>query len=157
MLNWQEQKKNAYPNIILSDCTIDEIYVDNHNIILQFIKQGFVIKDNVNSRYYRTKSAQVVIEECDIDNILVQYVHVKSRRGHRLIKVVKDIEFNVFLGNLLNHKWKYEIVEEYYSELGGLFIGKIKDAKNSMWCYMKLQYKDIIYFWDEINYEAFIN
>lgn len=27
-MNWKEQRENAYPDIILSDCLVDEIQVD---------------------------------------------------------------------------------------------------------------------------------
>lgn len=156
MLNWKEQRKNAYPNIILSDCIIDEIQVSNQDIVIKFLRHGFVIKDDASSKYYRTKSAQIVIKECDIDNILIQYVYNKKKLGGKVIQVIKDMKLHTFFNNISEQKWRYEIVEEYYSEVGCLFIGKIRVAKNSMWCYIKIFYKDIIYFWNEVDYDCWV-
>lgn len=153
-MNWKEQRENAYPDIILSDCLVDEIQVDDNDIILKFLEHGFVIRDNEDSHYYRTKSAQVIVKECDIDNISIQLVYRKREVNGKVIHIIKDIELQTFLNNILTKRWSYEITEEYYSALGGLFIGKIRESKKSMWCYIKMQFKNIVYMWDEVNYKA---
>lgn len=153
-MNWKEQRENAYPNIILSDCLVDEIQVDDNDIILKFLKHGFVISDDGDSRYYRTKSAQIIVKECDIDNISIQLVYRKREVNGKVIHIIKDMELQKFLNNILTKRWSYEITEEYYSALGGLFIGKIRESKKSMWCYIKMQFKNIVYMWDEVDYEA---
>lgn len=153
-MNWKEQKENAYPNIILSDCLVDEIQVNDKDIILKFLKHGFVIRDDGDAHYYRTKSAQIILKECDIDNISIQLVYRKRGVNGKVIHIIKDIELRTFFNNILKKRWSYEIIEEYYSALGGLFIGKIRESKKSMWCYIKMQFKNIVYLWDEVNYEA---
>ena len=156
-MNWKEQRENAYPNIILADCHVDEIEVNDKDIILKFLEHGFVIRDDEDSHYYRTKSAQTIVKECDIDNISIQLVYRKRGVSRKEIHIIKDIELQTFLKNIYKKKWSYEIVEEYYSALGGLFIGQIKELKKSMWCYIKMQFKNIVYLWDELNYEAPFN
>lgn len=153
-MNWKEQRENAYPDIILSDCLVDAIQVDDNDIILKFLEHGFVIRDNEDSHYYRTKSAQVIVKECDIDNISIQLVYRKREVNGKVIHIIKDIELQTFFNNTLSKRWSYEITEEYYSALGGLFIGKIRESKKSMWCYIKMQFKNIVYMWDEVNYKA---
>ena len=153
-MNWKEQRENAYPNIILSDCLVDEIQVNDKDIILKFLKHGFVIKDVEDSHYYRTKSAQIIVKECDIDNISIQLVNRKRGVDKEGIRIITDIELHTFLNNILKKRWSYEIIEEYYSALGGLFIGQIIESKESMWCYIKMQFNNIVYLWDEVDYEA---
>ena len=153
-MNWKEQRENAYPDIILSDCLVDEIQVDDNDIILKFLEHGFVIGDDGDSRYYRTKPAQIIVKECDIDNISIQLVNRKRGVDKKGIQIITDIELHTLLNNILTKRWSYEITEEYYSALGGLFIGKIRESKKSMWCYIKMQFKNIVYLWDEVNYEA---
>ena len=153
-MNWKEQRENAYPDIILSDCLVDEIQVDDNDIILKFLEHGFVIRGNEDSHYYRTKSAQVIVKECDIDNISIQLVYRKREVNGKVIHIIKDIELQTFFNNTLSKRWSYEITEEYYSALGGLFIGKIRESKKSMWCYIKMQFKNIVYMWDEVDYES---
>lgn len=152
-MNWKKQRENAYPDIILSDCAVDKIQVSDKDIIVKFLKYGFVIREDGDSEYYHTKSAQIVIKECDINNISIQFVYRKRVMTGRIINMIKDVEPCVFMKNISRKKWEYEIVEEYYSELGGLFIGRIREAENSMWCYIKIQFKKIIYFWDEVDYD----
>lgn len=153
-MNWKEQRENAYPNIILSDCLVDEIQVNDKDIILKFLKHGFVIRDDEDLHYYRTKSAQIIMKECDIENISIQLVNRKRGVNRREIQFITDIELQTFLNHILSKRWNYEIVEEYYSALGGFFIGQITESKKSMWCYLKIQFKNIVYLWDEVNYEA---
>ena len=112
-MNWKEQRENAYPNIILSDCLVDGIQLDDNDIILKFLKHGFVIKDTEDSHYYRAKSAQIIVKECDIDNISMQLVNRKRGVNGKVIHIIKDLELQTFLNNILKKKWSYEIVEEY--------------------------------------------
>lgn len=150
-MNWKNQRENAYPSIILSDCIVDEIQINNKKVILKFLTCGFVIK--VNSQYYHTKSAQVIFEQCDIDNISIQVVHNKKGLfGNK--RVLQDVDTAAFIENILNGKWKYEIVEEYYSALGGLFVGQITEAKEKMRSCVKIQFKSMVYLWDEVDYDA---
>lgn len=153
-MNWKEQRENAYPNIDLSDCLVDEIQVNDKDVILKFLKHGIVIRDDKDSHYYRTKSAQIIMKECDIENISIQLVNRKRGVNRREIQFITDIELQTFLNHILSKRWSYEIIEEYYSALGGLFIGQITESKKSMWCYIKMQFKNIVYLWDEVDYEA---
>ncbi|MCM1220981.1 MAG: hypothetical protein NC548_41495 [Lachnospiraceae bacterium] len=152
-MDWKKQRENAYPSIILSDCFVDEIRVNDKDIEVDFLRFGFIIKETEDSEYYHTKPAQIVMKDCDIDDISIQFVYRKKTVTGNISHIIKDIEPCVFLKDLSRKKWSYEIVEEYYSALGGLFIGKIHEAKNSMWCYIKIQFKNIIYYWNEVNYD----
>ena len=140
MIKWKNQQKNAYPDIILADSVIDNLRVDNKNIILNLERRGFAIKCN-NGLYY-TKSAQVIIEDCDIENILVRCIY-KKKFG-KMINVVMDIGANELFYNISSKKWRYEIVEEYYSEMGVFFIGRIvSDTKHTV--VKKSACRDILY------------
>lgn len=84
-MNWKNQRENAYPSIILSDCFVDKIQITNKELILKFLTCGFIIQEN--SRYYHIKSAQVIFEQCDIEHISIQVVYNKKRlfRHKRII------------------------------------------------------------------------
>lgn len=155
-MEWKNQKENAYSNIFLSDCTFDEIYLNDNNIIIKFRKHGFIVKEDENSQYYHTKASEIIMKECDINNIMIQIIINKKRIGGKIIRIIQDIEICIFWENIAKKKWKYEIVEEYYSEMGGWFVGQIKSRKKSMWCYIQIQFKGMIYFWNEIDYDALV-
>lgn len=150
-MNWKNQRENAYPSIILSDCFVDKIQITNKELILKFLTCGFIIQEN--SRYYHTKSAQVIFEQCDIENISIQIVYNKKRL-FRHKRIIRDMDTAVFVENIVSGKWKFEIVEEYYSALGGLLVGQIRTAKATMWCCFKMQFENMRYLWDEVDHEA---
>lgn len=150
-MNWKYQRDNAYPSIIFSDCFVDEIQIKNKEVILKFLTCGFIIKEN--SKYYHTKSAQVIFKQCDIENISIQVVHNKKGLfGNK--RVIQNVDTVVFIENIVNGKWKYEIVEEYYSALGGLFVGRIRMEKAAMWCCVEMQFESMRYLWDEVDYDV---
>lgn len=93
---------------------------------------------------------------CDIDNVSIQMICNKKRLGGKVVRVMQDVELDKFLENISIGKWKFEFVEEYYSQLGGLFVGMIKESKQSMWCYIKMQFASMTYFWDEIDYDSLV-
>lgn len=150
-MNWKNQRENAYPSIILSDCFVDEIQITNKELILKFLTCGFIIQEN--SRYYHTKSAQIIFEQCDIENISIQVVY--NKKGlFRHKRIIRDMDTAVFVENIVSEKWKFEIVEEYYSALGGLLVGQIRTAKATMWCCFRMQFENMRYLWDEVDLEV---
>lgn len=155
MINWENRWENAYPNIILSDSVIDDLKIDNRNIVLDLKDIGFAIK--CNGKYYRSKSAQVIFDNCDNENVIIKRIHRKKKINGAIINVMDEIEINDFFTNISSRKWKFEVVEEYYSTMGGLFIGKIRQRKCSEWCLVKMQFKSMVYYWDKIDYSYTVN
>lgn len=155
MINWENRWENAYPNIILSDSVIDDLKIDKRNIVLDLKGTGFAI--NCNGKFYRSKSAQVIFESCDSENVIIKRIHRNRKINGAIINLIDEIEINVFLTNISNRKWKFEVVEEYYSAMGGLFIGKIREEKCSEWCLVKMQFKSMVYYWDKIDYSYTVN
>lgn len=156
-MEWKMSAKNEYPNIILSDCIVDGIQIDNQNIIMKFSESGIVIKESSNSKYYRTRAAQIILENCDMDEVLIKFVYKKKGIIKTKADILKDMKLDTFFQNISTAKWHFEIVEEFYSDLGGIYIGKVRKQKVSFWCYIKIYFENIIYFWDEVDYRYDIN
>lgn len=154
-MKWKMNLENVYPNIILSDCIIDDIYIDGENVIMNFFDSGFIIKDYNSSKYYRTYSSQIILEKCDISNSSIKFVCKKRKKLK--VNIVKEMEFNTFFKNISTSKWRFEVVEEFYSDVGGMYIGKVRSQKESFWCYIKIYFKNIIYFWNEVDYQHSID
>lgn len=64
------------------------------------------------------------------------------------------VEAKDFLVNINTGKWRLEIVEEFYSSGGGLYIVRIRGNENSFWCYLKLQFRNLVYLWNDIRYDC---
>ena len=56
-------------------------------------------------------SAQIIMKECDIDNISIQLVYRKRGVNGKVIHIIKDIELQTFLNNILKKRWSYEIID----------------------------------------------
>lgn len=154
---WKEKQHNSYPDIILSDCLIVGIQIKNGKIIVDFSEYGFIKKDSKSNKYFRTDGAQVVIEKCDIDNILIKEIRTNQLSEELYFDSTYDIKTIDFLENINTGKWKFEIVEEYYSTGGGLYIGQIRKKEDTFWCCIKISFKNLIYLWNDIKYEFPVN
>ena len=146
------KEKLNHSDIILSDCIVDGIEVNGHNILLKMNRTGIIIKEEKTSKYFRTKHAQVTFEECDIDNISIQLTNIICYLGKYEVAIIHNIKYDDFVQNISMGKWRFEIVEEFYSHLGGKFTGKLRMKKKSYWCNLNLCFENIAYFWNEIDY-----
>lgn len=152
-MEWKNQAINKYPDIICTDSVITDIQMDKGNVVVDFSKYGFFIKDDCQKKYYRTDGAQIAIEGCDIDSIII-----KEARTHQLSETIYfdsiyDIEVEDFQKNISGGRWKFEIVEEFYSTSGGLYIGQIRENETTFWCYIQIKFEKLIYFWNDLQYE----
>ena len=48
-MEWRNIYQNQYPKIILSDCKVDRLYIGNDYIKMDFLKDGFIVKDDINA------------------------------------------------------------------------------------------------------------
>lgn len=160
---WKENGINKYPDVVLHDCLITNIEKKGEDIVVDFDrfdssdKYGFWIKDIEKNIYYRTGSSQIVIKEYDIDYISIKEIRTQQLSEEHFFQTVSDIEPKKFIKKINKGKWKFEVVEEFYSINRLLYIGRIHVAKKhqkSFWCCIKLQFKELIYLWNEIRYDC---
>ena len=153
---WKESGINKYPEIILSDCIITNIERKGDDIVVDFGDDGFVIKDTEKDKYYRTTPSQVVIKECDIDNIDIKEIRTQQLSEELFFKTAYDVEPELFIKNINKGKWKFEVVDEFYSCVGALYVvhvqPKKKKQKSFDYCVI-LQFKELLYLWNEIQYD----
>ena len=150
---WKNKKLNAYPDIILSDCAIRDIQVVKNEIMVNFSDDGFFKKDIERKSYFRTDAAQLVMESCYIANISIKEVRTHQLSEEIYFESLCDIEGKEFIEKINSGKWKAIVVEEFYSSGGGLYRVRIRSSETSFWCYIKLQFKNVIYLWNEIRYD----
>lgn len=149
---WKERGINKYPEIILSDCLISKIEKNEDDFAIDFGKQGFFVKDLKKNTYYRTASAQIIVKGCDINNITIKEVRTQQLSDELFFESMYDVKADHFLDNINSEKWKFEVVEEFYSAVGALYIGWVSNGEKSFWCCVKLQFKELLYLWDEVQH-----
>ena len=160
---WKESGINKYPNVVLHDCLVTNIEKNGDDIIVDFDRfdssgqYGFWIKDIEKNMYYRTGSSQIVIKKYDIDYTSIKEIRTQQLSEKLFFETVSDIEPKVFIKKVNMGKWKFEVVEEFYSTDRALYIGRIhtkKKNQKSFWCCIKLQFKELLYLWSEIRYDC---
>lgn len=150
---WKNKKINNYPCIILSDCTIKNIQVVENEITVNFSEDGFFVKDINEKKYFRTDVAQLIIESCDIADIEIKEIRTHQLSEEIYYESMYDVEPNEFNENINSGKWKAIVVEEFYGSGGGLYRVHMRSGESYFWCHIKLQFKNLIYLWNEIRYD----
>ena len=150
---WKNIEYNKYPEIIMSDCKVNKIQIEENQVILNFSEDGFFVKDSKKQGYYRTDAAQVVLQASNIDDISIKEVRTNQLSDKVCFDSMYDVEVQDFVENINTGKWSLEIVEEYYSAMGALYSLWIKSTGTSFWCYIKLGFQNMVYKWNEIRYE----
>lgn len=133
--------KNFYPKFSISDSAVNNIKVINNNVLLFFNDDGFWVKENDMDEYHRIKNAILKLTDCDLENINIFVMRKKIFNGN-VYYVEEYIDFEIFLNNINNKFWDLEIVQEYWYDLGGMFIGVLKDNDERMDCYIQVEYKN---------------
>lgn len=66
---WKYSAKNDYPNIILHDCRMTKLFVENKDIIFEFDDNGFWIVGNKKHNQFeetlRTDKSEILFINCD--------------------------------------------------------------------------------------------
>lgn len=153
---WKERGINKYPEISLSDCIITNIEKSGDDIIVNFGEDGFIIKDLEKNAYYHTDPSQVIIRGCDIDNITIKEIRTQQLSEELFYNSVYEIDAKSFLKKINKGKWELQMVYEFYSCSGALYIGHIQNKKKnqkSFWCCIMLQFNELLYLWNNIRYD----
>lgn len=154
---YKNHELNKYPEIILSDCLIVNVQKMEDTVIMQFSEYGFIKKSDMDSKYYRTGSSQIIIEGCDIDEIEIKEVRNCQLQNADYCELIHDIRMEDFMRNVNQSNWKLEIVEEFYSVGGAIYRARVRACEDSFWCYIKFRFKNIIYLWNDIKYDYLVN
>lgn len=146
---WLNKVINPYPDILVSDCSVESIQIDKDTITLTFSEYGFFKRNHEKNRYYRTNGAQIIIEDGDIENLSIKEVRTHRLSEEIYFESMYEIKPKDFLNNINTGKWRMVIVEELYAVNGGFFIARVREKESSFWCHIKLQFKNLIYLWND--------
>lgn len=130
---------NNYPIVSISDCVLEHIEVEKDRILLRFDNNGIWIKYSENNEMSRVNKA--IISLCGYDIGTVDIFELKKIKVlGKFYKIKKNIDFNVFVDKVNSSEWRLEFVHEYYSAVGGLFIGRLLKDKNLSDLYFSINY-----------------
>lgn len=143
---------DLYPNVILSDCVITKISLNDIGVVVGFSAYGFIKKEDDN-KYYRTDGAEIVIEGLDMDNISIKEIRTQQLSEELYFDSMYDISTKDFCEKINSKEWKFEVVEEFYSTGGAMYIGQIRNGNKPFWCYIKIRYTNLRYLWNNVRYD----
>ncbi|SFL30460.1 hypothetical protein SAMN05216390_1184 [Lachnospiraceae bacterium KH1T2] len=133
--------EDLYPKVLVSDCTIDNISISDNIVQFSFNSRGIWVKKKENEEYCRVHDAFLKLYNCDIENVDIFYESVKEISGEIvIIKKYCDLEDVILKVN--NGKWRLTIIQEYWCDIGELFICSIRDKEKSHTCYIRIDSKE---------------
>ena len=140
MIEILRERECKFPTISVSDSVIDNIQIVNSTITFRFNNNGFCVRNAKDKSYRRVSNAQFVLFNCAVENIdifILEETHIFIRKKY----VKKHLDFNSFTQNVNNKNWRFEVIQEYKSDVGGLFIGHILGMrKTHNLCYLRIDY-----------------
>jgi hypothetical protein len=148
--------KNAYPNIILHDCIIEKVMIENEIITFEFDDSGFWIgADNPQNPYQkilRTDKAEVKFTDCDLDFSSVRVFKQKRFIRKTIFTTANNISLYDFASLINSGKYRFEFVDEYYASRSAMFGGYLRTERKPyhVECQLEMRYTDMIYSWNRI-------
>ena len=153
---WNYSVENDYPNIVLHDCRIVKVLIENKDLIFEFDDNGFWLTENnkLNSfrKTLRTDRAQVRFKNIDQD-----FTHIYVFKNICLFKksiftIRKEISLEDFCSKINCGIWQFEIVDELYAYRnvvfnGGMFFNKKPYHRE---CQVQIFFETMTYLWNKI-------
>ena len=149
---WKNREINKFFDISLSDCDIKNMQIEENNIIVNFSKYGFIVRDK-NNEYYRTNGAQIVIKGCDVNEISIKEVRTQRLSDDIFFETSYDIDPNKFIERINTKKWHLVIVKEFYAVKSAMYIVRMREGENRFWCHIEINFEDLEYLWNEIKFD----
>lgn len=140
--------RNEYPTISISDSIVSEIMIDSNTVVFKFDNPGLWIKNNDEDCFHRTRKSVLTLYDCDIDNINIFLLTEKYISGEKQ-RIKEYLEFEEIVDYINKKTMSYEIVQEYKSDIGSMFVGRIRDKKLKADCYLQIDYKKLGFTYDE--------
>jgi len=129
---WKNRVENAYDQISLHDCIVDDIEFDESNLKLSF-GNGFWVSANsefnTENNNLRTDMSKLIFLNFDKEMSMINIFKHHYLFGKCICTTRKEITFDKLIKNIKNNIWKLEILEEYYSYHTALFFGTVKTKK----------------------------
>ena len=151
---WKFSSENDYPNIILHDCKIIKVDIENNDLVFQFDNRGFWANSsnphNSFGKILRTDESEVRFINCDVEGL---YLFKKFRLLRKPLLISrKELSLKEFASKINNGDWKFEFIVETYAWQEAIFIGsihsKIKPYRYE--CQLHLSFETMIYSWNNI-------
>ncbi len=153
---WNYSTSNSYPNIILHDCIVEKIRIEETNLIFTFNDNGFWInKDNVHNPFgqiLRTGRSELKVVNIDMDYTDINIFEKVRLFNKPILTKLKNISLNDFISKVNCGEWRFEFVNEYYAFHSAMFCGYLHSSKSSYSIYTQIEimYDEIIYYWNKI-------
>lgn len=149
-MEWKNINMDYYPDIFLQDSTFDKIDLCDGELKLRFDEYGLMIFDKEKNKLFRTREAQVVFKDVELDGIIIE----KQVYNNSFGKILKYIPANLFFKNIKEKRWKCEVTNEAYGAGIAILELVVYEKGNKKWFRAFLQIYNTGYYFcrNEIDY-----
>ena len=149
--------ENSYPNIILHDCTVEKVRLENRDVIFEFDNSGFWISKNHPQNPFgetlRTGKAELRLTNIDPDFLSLHIYYERRLAGKKLFTTRDEISLDDFAAKINSGEWTFEFVDEYYGYRRAMFGGYIHRNRKPYHIEMQIAvlYEHSRYSWNKIH------
>jgi len=156
---WKHISKGTQKQIILHDCFLNKVRFENNDLVFEFDDSGFwVCPSHPNNPYetaYGAGKSELRLTNVDLCSDLILFNKFRFLSGlfNKALHSRTEVSLQTFASKINIGEWKYEFVDEYYSNNGVMFCGYIYPVKNSNSIYtqMEILFDENIYYWNDID------
>ena len=148
--------ENSYPNIILHDCTVEKVRLENRDVIFEFDNSGFWISKNHPQNPFgetlRTGKAELRLTNIDPDFLSLHIYYERRLAWKKLFTTRDEISLDDFAAKINSGEWTFEFVDEYYGCRRAMFGGYIHRNSKPYHIQMQIEvlYEQSRYSWNKI-------
>lgn len=151
-MRYHYKKSRGAPSpVLLHDCALQHIAVQDGGLVLDFDRYGFFVQVPEQGRYFRAYPARLTLQSFDPDSLSIQEDTVRRDEAGTYFHALYDIRPEDFFRQINNGSLRAVFVEEYYGSGAAHFV---------LWCertqqfHVSLSYHALLYEWDAVDRNA---
>lgn len=149
------QQINAFPSVILHDCSIRRVYTRKGDLVVELDDFGFFVLVPERDNYFRTGKtgpARLVFTDCDPDDLDIKEVRTHNLTEDQFFDSMYDLCPQDIGRRVNDGTVQLTFLEEYYAGRSAFFVLYVQDEDESRYCLqVKVSYRTIRYEWDGVD------
>lgn len=152
------QQLNAFPAVILHDCSIRRVYASQGDLVVELDDFGFFVLVPERDNYFRTGHtgpARLVFTGCDPDDLDIKEIRTHNLTEDQFFDSMYDLSPQALAERINGGRVRLTFLEEYYAGRSAFFVLYVQDQDESRYTLqVKIAYRAIRYEWDGVDLSA---
>ena len=112
------QQINAFPSVILHDCSIRRVFTRERDLVVDLDDFGFFVKVPEQDNYFRTGPARLIFTCCDPDDLEIKEVRTHHLTEDQFFDSMYDVSPQEVARRVNEGSVHLTFLEEYYLPVG---------------------------------------